>query len=225
MKTSNLVMTVVVVMLTMASCKNSEKENPYAQVDAYENYIDSISNVGIQDISERWDEVEKAVKERKKEADRELQSLKDNDKRIDQYRQKVYSTNERYKYFRLNVMNEMHKRETENTIQNLRNSLFENMVIGNDYNFDWVNKDNILNTYDYFVNTVSENRNNYTREEWDEIKMLYEALDSRKNTVENEGLTSGDNAKIAALKLKFAPIYTTKRLETKVKENKESKNK
>jgi hypothetical protein len=33
---------------------------------------------------------------------------------------------------------------------------------------------------------------------------MYEALDSRKNTVE-EGLSSSDNGKIASLKLTFAP--------------------
>ena len=44
------------------------------------------------------------------------------------------------------------------------------------------------------------------REDWDEIKLLYEALDSRKNTVEKQGLTSKDNMKIAGLKLKFAPM-------------------
>jgi hypothetical protein len=39
----------------------------------------------------------------------------------------------------------------------------------------------------------------YTREDWDEIKVLYEALDTRKNTVEKD-LASSDNMKIAGKK-------------------------
>jgi hypothetical protein len=46
-------------------------------------------------------------------------------------------------------------------------------------NFDWVNKDNIHNVYQQFVHTV-EDKDAYSREDWDEVKLMYEALDSRK---------------------------------------------
>jgi hypothetical protein len=49
-----------------------------------------------------------------------------------------------------------------------------------------VNATNILGVYDQFVNTVKDNKDNYSREDWDEIKLMYEALDSRKNTVEKK---------------------------------------
>jgi hypothetical protein len=39
-----------------------------------------------------------------------------------------------------------------------------------------------LGVYDQFVNTVQTNKDKYSREDWDEIKLMYEALDSRKNT-------------------------------------------
>jgi hypothetical protein len=42
-----------------------------------------------------------------------------------------------------------------------------------------VNATNILGVYDQFVNTVKDNKDNYSREDWDEIKLMYE-LDSRK---------------------------------------------
>jgi hypothetical protein len=91
-------------------------------------------------------------------------------------------------------------------------------------NFEWVNKDNILTVYDQFVNTAQEFKDTYSREDWDEIKLMYEALDSRKNTVENEGLTSSDNRKIALLKLKFAPMYTINRVGAKAEEMEKAKN-
>jgi hypothetical protein len=43
---------------------------------------------------------------------------------------------------------------------------------------------------------VQANKDKYSREDWDEIKLMYEALDSRKNTVEKEGLSSEDNRKL-----------------------------
>lgn len=89
--------------------------------------------------------------------------------------------------------------------------------------FEWINKDNILSVYQNFVATAKANKDNYSRENWDEIKLLYEAIDTRKNTVENEGLTSADNRKIASLKLKFAPMYTLNRMGAKSEENAKAK--
>jgi hypothetical protein len=60
-----------------------------------------------------------------------------------------------------------------------RNSLFGEGKISEDMNFDWVNKDNIHNVYQ-FVHTVEDNKDTYSREDWDEVKLMYEALDSRK---------------------------------------------
>ncbi len=223
MKNLKLIIVLVILTATVTSCKNTEREQQYASVDAYEAYVDSISNVGMEDLSDRWDEIEATATQRKNEAENQLQSIRNDDKLKDQYQQKVYSTNERYDDFRKNIISERERIEASNATQNLRNSLFRNTTIGDNRNFDWVNKDNILATYDHFVNTVSDNKDNYTREEWDEIKMLYEALDSRKNTVENEGLTAEDNRKIAALKIKFAPMYKINRFEAKNEENAESK--
>ena len=89
--------------------------------------------------------------------------------------------------------------------------------------FAWVYNDYILSVYDKFVNTVSDNKDAYSREDWDEIKLMYEALDSRKNTVEKEGLSSKDNLKIAGLKIRFSSIYTSNRMGAKAEENEEAK--
>lgn len=221
----NLKLIVVLAFLTATtiSCRDTAKEQRYESVDAYEAYVDSISNVGMENVSDRWDEIENTARERRNNAEHELRAITDDDKEKEQYQQKIYATSERYDDFRNEVLNDRRDRDATRAVENLRTSLFRDISIGNDRNFNWVNKDNILNVYDHFVTTVTQNKDNYTREEWDEIKMLYEALDSRKNTVENEGLSAEDNRKIAALKVKFAPIYTINRMESKSEENKESK--
>jgi hypothetical protein len=52
---------------------------------------------------------------------------------------------------------------------------------------------------------------------------MYEALDSRKNTVENEGLSSEDNNKIASIKFKFGPMFKINRVGAKGRETAEAK--
>lgn len=223
MKNLNLLVVLSFLGATTISCKDSAKEQRYQSVDAYEAYVDSISNVGMENVSDRWDEIENNARNYRNNAEVELRSISDDDKDREQYQQKIYATSERYDDFRNQVMADRENRAASSGVNNIRTSLFPSVAIGNDRNFDWVNKDNILATYDHFVNTVSDNKDNYTREDWDEIKMLYEALDSRKNTVENEGLSAEDNRKIAALKVKFAPMYTVNRMGAKAEENKESK--
>ena len=105
----------------------------------------------------------------------------------------------------------------------MRNALFGEGKVGDDMNFSWVNASNIHNVYQQFVHTVENNKDKYSREDWDEIKLMYEALDSRKNTVEKEGLSGDDNRKIASLKLKFAPMYTVNRMGAKSGEMKRAK--
>ena len=107
--------------------------------------------------------------------------------------------------------------------QRLRDTFFGAGKLGEDMNFSWVNKDNILQTYQTFFEAYKANKGNFTREDYDEVKMIYEALDSRKNTVENEGLSSEDNNKIAAIKFKFAPMFKVNRIGAKARENEEAK--
>ena len=71
--------------------------------------------------------------------------------------------------------------------------------------FLYVTGDNIRGIYQNFVDVVADNKNNYTREDWDEIDVLYEALDTRKNVVEKD-LATNDNIKIAGLKIRYASI-------------------
>jgi hypothetical protein len=89
--------------------------------------------------------------------------------------------------------------------------------------FEFVTAANIHDVYKHFVDAVDEGKKDFTREDWDEIKVLYEALDSRKNMVEKEGLTSADNLKIAKLKVKYSAIKSTHRGVTKITENEKAK--
>jgi hypothetical protein len=107
--------------------------------------------------------------------------------------------------------------------QKLRNALFGEGKIGDDMSFDWVNASNIHSVYQTFVHTAEDNKDSYSREDWDEIKLMYEALDSRKNTVEKEGLTKEDNRKIAGLKFKFAPMLKVNRMGAKSEEMSKAK--
>ena len=202
--------------VTFISCKNEKQLKAEKAVVDYEMYVDSLNSVAKTELNEDWDSIEANYQRRKIIAENALQDLKNRE----EYEGKIIISRDKYELYKANYLAQHPKKETKSTV---RKALFNSNDIGDDMNFKWVNKANIVSVYDNFVTTVEKNKDAYSREDWDEIKILYEALDTRKNTVEKEGLLSSDNTKIAKLKIKFAPMYALNRMGSKAEENSEAK--
>jgi len=199
----------------MTSCKDEKKELATTTVNEYAAYVDSISNVAAKEAILNWDEIEATADYKKQEAESAVAEVSDKTT----FETKISATANKYDAFKITVETEKQKAEASSPKKTLRKSLFGDVEIGDDMNFGWVNKDNIANVYDNFVTTVSNNKDSYSREDWDEIKLLYEALDAHKNTVEKNGLSGKDNTKIAGLKIKFSTMYRLNRIDAKSEEN------
>ena len=222
MKSQKLVLGLALIAIGFTSCKDEKAEQAEKKVDSYVTYVDSLGNVAEKDAAGNWEGIESSYQLRVGEAEVAIADMKDNAEaqaRIDA---------SKAKYETLKAKVEAQKMEaaaaaTPSTKQTWRNALFGEGKIGDDMNFGWVNAANIHNVYQQFVHTVENNKDKYSREDWDEVKLMYEALDSRKNTVEKEGLSSEDNRKIAGLKIKFAPMYTLNRMGAKTDEMNKAK--
>ena len=218
MKNIQLLSGIALVALSFTSCKDEKQEKAQKTIDAYVTYVDSVKNVKAEDLKADWKDVEAEYDRRSANAQLALADLKDNTAETE----KINASKVKYEEFK-NELTATFAPPAPSPKQQLRNALFGEGKIGDDMNFAWVNANNIHSVYQQFVHTVEDNKDKYSREDWDEVKLMYEALDSRKNTVEKEGLTSEDNRKIAGLKVKFAPMYTLNRMGAKSEENKESK--
>jgi hypothetical protein len=218
MKSTNLVLGMAVIALGFTSCKDEKTEEANKTVDSYVVYVDSLENVAPEDAKANWSSIEATYEVRSSQAETALSDLKGSE----DAKAKVEASKTKYAALQARIQAEM-QAAAPSSKQLMRNSLFGEGKISEDMNFDWVNKDNIHNVYQQFVHTVEDNKDAYSREDWDEVKLMYEALDSRKNTVEKEGLTADDNKKIAGLKLKFAPMYTLNRMGAKTDEMQKAK--
>ncbi|UOX32627.1 hypothetical protein LXD69_11290 [Flavobacterium sediminilitoris] len=215
MKNLKVILGFATIAIGITSCKNEKQEIAQNKIDEYIMYVDSISAIETSETIQDWDKIQANYDVKKMNAENatsELENKSDVEATLNE------STLKYEEYKAKAIMN---KAEIEE--ENFKKSLFGEEIIGKDKTFSWVNKDNIAAIYERFVTTVDKNKDSYSREDWDEIKLLYEALDTRKNTVENEGLSSEDNKKIAALKIKFAPMYTVNRMGAKSDENAEAK--
>ena len=224
MTKTKLFIAAAIVSLGFTACNNENKE---AKQDAemLNMYVDSVENVTPVYTTENWTMIDNGYQERAMRAEKNLAALTDEEKaKAEASKARYAALKTKYEFtIKENEATAKLQATTPNFRKVLRDRLFGEGKIGDDMKFAYVNADNILIVYKNFVNAVDDNKNNYTREDWDEINVLYEALDTRKNTVEKEGLKGGDNLKIAGLKIRYAAINATHRGGTKVKENTEAK--
>lgn len=199
-------------ILSLVSCKNEERENAKVAVEDYTKYVDSISKIATSEAIANWESIQADLEKAKAKAEISVKKVS-NEKAL---QSSLDKGSIQYVKYKNSIIAEKQKKESEK--KQIQMDLF-GKPITKDMKFEWVNKNNILKVYQGFVSTVKKNKDSYSIEDWDEVKLLYEALDSRKNIVEENGLTSSDYNKISSLKLKFGPMYRLNRLSAKYEKN------
>lgn len=208
-----------IVTIGFSACTAKESKD----VEVLNTYVDSVENLTPVYTTENWTVIDNGYQERLALAEKDYAAM-DADAKA-----KADASKARYDALRARYEQNIREAEAKVTAnaktnyrQVLRDNLFGQGKIGDDMQFGYVTGENLLSVFQNFVDVVSDNRDKYSREDWDEIKVLYEALNTRKNAVEKD-LATNDNLKIAGLKIKFAAIKATNRGGTKVTENAEAK--
>lgn len=210
------------ILIGISSCQNKEKELASKRIMELESYVDSLKSVSESDREANWEKIAAEFEKKEINANAALIDLDEETRSASQA--KIDASATKYDEFKATMAaNQAIVAAKPNPSQLLRDRLFGAGKIGSDMSFTWVNKDNILSVYDTFYNAYKDNKSDFTREDYDEIKLMYEALDNRKNTVENEGLSTSDNNKIASIKFKLAPMFKVNRIGAKSRETAEAK--
>lgn len=221
MTKTKLFIAAAIVSIGFTAC---ESKTETKDVEVLTTYVDSVENLTPVYTTENWTVIDNGYQERALKAEQAYAALDAEGKaRADASKARYEALKARYE---LNLKEKAAAEQLAATAPNfrkvLRDRLFGEGKIGDDMNFLYVTGANIRDVYQNFVDVVADNKNSFSREDWDEINVLYEALDTRKNVVEKD-LSSRDNIKIAGLKVRFASIAATNRGGTKVKENTEAK--
>jgi hypothetical protein len=204
-------------MISFVAC---EKKNDEAEVSRKElrDYVDSVKKADAEYSDAHWANVEAGYHEREMKAETASANNEEEKKKVEEAK----SDFEAYKTKYTEELQKKKDEEVNTKKQAFRDALFGEGKIGADVSFAWVDAKNIRGVYENFVNVVEANKDNYSREDWDEVKVLYEALDTRKNEVEKE-LATKDNLAIAKEKVRFVAIKAVNRPMAKAKENMDAK--
>ncbi len=249
MKIINFMLVTTLVTVSFSACKDASKETAKQDAINVNMYVDSIEKITPVYNVGYWNIYDSMYQVKAMQAEMTLSNLDTTDKekleaskikyakmKAD-YEAKLIAkqaeSDTKINQIQIALADEKDKSKMMNTSttviatapdyrQVLRNKLFGEGKIGVDMKFEFVNAKNILSIYKNFVNSVANNKKKYTREDWDEIKVLYEALDNKKNSVEKD-LATKDNLDIAGLKIRFVTIKAGNRFSAKADENSESK--
>jgi hypothetical protein len=204
MKRIKFMITAVLVITGFAACTDSERKAAKQDTDNLTVYVDSVENAAPVYTTANWTEIDNGYQERVLKAEKTMDKLEADDKA------RAEASKAKYAALKADYEAKIKAAEASKAAASdyrviLRNRLFGEGKVGADMKFDYVTAGNIVSVYENFVNAVEARKNDLTKEDWDEVKILYDALNARKHVVDKD-LSAGDNLKITGLKIKLGTM-------------------
>jgi hypothetical protein len=201
MKKNHLMIGAAIALSAFTACSSTNTAKNDA--DILSQYVDSVDHLEPVYTEANWKAIDEGYRDRNKNAENNIASMPAGDK------EKVESAQAKYaalknKYEEKIIAGNKAELDKEDYKVKLRKDLF-NDKLGAEMTFAWMTPANAVETYERFVKMVESHKNDYTKEDWDEIKVLYKALDTRKEQIDGD-ISAGDRMKIAGLKTEYKVI-------------------
>ena len=130
-------------VLGFVSCKDEKQEQAEKTVNNYVVYVDSLGNVASDDAKANWTAIDANYQVRVAKAEISLEEAKDNQA----LKEKLEASKAKYDAMKAKYQAELEAKKVvvvKTPNQLLRDRFFGEGKVGEDMNFSWVNKDNIL---------------------------------------------------------------------------------
>lgn len=199
--------TIAILGISLMACgpnkeaKNEHWEELEARIQRIEDTIKT--SEGMQWASDNWESIESEYQENWKKAEEKANEMKQEISNSD--------ANDRWETITASVVTYQNTPKESPYVNKAYTSIGLTEMKGS---MDFVTADNILETYTTFVNTVDENRSEYTVGDEEKIEWLWDALNDRKNEVEDD-ISTKDNLAIAKQKARYATVVTALKAEVK----------
>ena len=191
--------------IAFTSCENEAQKQSRKTVKAVTSYVDSVNKISPDYSEDTWQKIDSGYKERDAKAAAVSNEMVESDKKeLEDSRNKFMDYQNRYQTEKVKYDEKI----AQDKKQMMRNKLFGEGKV-TDMEFAWVNAANITDVYKDFVSKVNDKRDVYTKADWDEVKMMMNSLDKRREAIEKT-LTNKQKVKIKEQKMKFGTNATIK---------------
>ncbi|MDF1675424.1 MAG: hypothetical protein P1U44_06865 [Vicingaceae bacterium] len=159
-------------------------------------------------MKENWEVIEKEYKEKVTVIDQKTDELESEIK--EEYEQ----LKKDYEELKIKYNAQMKEKDFDKNLQKLYGAVLTNE---GDMDLSAVTVSNIVDVYSSFVESVDIHKDEYTREDWDEVDVLWDALNKRKNELE-DNLSNEERMKISEDKVKYGTFKALNKLPAKSEE-------
>lgn len=198
---------IAVIAFSAASCGDyGDKKDD--DVESFKVFVTDLKAKSEEEVKENWEAIEKEYKEKITVIDQKTDKLENEIKKEYEQLKKDYEELET-KY-----STQMKEDDVDGDLQKLYEVVLTNK---GDMDLSGVTTSNIVAVYAGFVDIVDAQKDLYTREDWDEVDILWDALNERKNELE-DNLSNEQRMKISEDKVKYGTFKTLNKLPAKLEE-------
>jgi len=170
-------------------------------LDDFKSYVQQHKDSVNAYTSQKWDSLDSTYMVKKDTLEKEYDHMSDDMKRS------YDSTKNVWLAFKADYSKRVNENLKLAQMDSLRSSL---TISGVRTDFTDLSAAKIENEYEHFVNTVKNNKDVYTSEQWQVVNVSWKALNGRKREVSND-LPAGDEKKIIKLKFEYTGIKAANR--------------
>lgn len=188
-------------LFALSSCDNSAKQKRQKDLDDLNAYIKNQKD-SIDQLADRtWADIENTYNAKKADLERDTADM-DQEMRNSYYR--TVSEWETYK-------SDFAKKAEENKDVAAMDAIRKDLT-SNDVRPDFTDATvaNIVPVYQHFVETVKNNKDNYTKEQWTVVNVSWKALKGRKREIAKD-IKASDMAEITKQELQYIGIKAVNR--------------
>lgn len=203
----------LIATVNFSACKTDDSATK-ADLAELSNYVDSVKNVNPVYTETQWKMIDEGYQPRNTKVEQSMASLDDASKA------KVEEDRKKYEALKASYEKKIKENEDANKGQiALRVRLLGEGHPGPNNDFAFVTKDNIVSVYKNFVDKVRDNGDNYSDAEWIEIRLLWKALNDRKEAI-NSNISTIDKITIDHLRVAYLAVKAVNKPVSQLKDDK-----
>ncbi len=185
---------------TLSYCSDHGNEKTKKSINDFNVYVKEHKQATASYVDQKWEDLEKEYDLKKAELDKQA------DKMDQEMKSSYEATVADWEAFKADYQIKRKAKEEMAKVESLKAT-----IVPTDIRTDFsnVNGSNIASVFKHFVNTVDNQKEIYTKEEWEHINNYWKSLKDAANRLEEANqISKNDHKKITGLKIKYMAIKT-----------------
>jgi hypothetical protein len=192
--------TLLAAFFTFTSCGDQGKENARKSLNDFKAYVKEHKDATANYMDTKWEDMEKEYDQKKNDLDKNM------DKMDQEMKESYQATVADWETFKAEYQMKQREKEDMAKAEQLKAT-----IIPTDIHTDLSNVTgkNVVSVFEHFVNTVDNQKEMYSKEEWVNINNYWKSLNDLSGRLDDaHEISKEDGRRLDGLRIKYAAIKT-----------------